>query len=403
MTVETNTGAEPVTGTPVPPSTSVDGSEPAVSNSSVITTHEQTDAERKEAANKAWEGDLLKVWEKNNQPRALDGKFAPKDAAAAPATETPETPAPETAADKPTEPTDQAQQSKVEPAKPAIDPPLSWSADMKAKWAALPPEVQTYVSQRDKETHDAISRAGQNVKEHEQRIRGYEPFDQLITANKDNFARRGVSPTQAFAMLLDAQRQLDDNPVAGLVQIGLGYGIDLRPIFQGQGNQQPAVQADPRVAQLEAQLREMRDWRSAQESKVATQEKAANERQLTDVVKTINDFAKDKPYWADIQDDIMSEVKVLRDKHPDQSPSEILTKAYERATWANSDIRTRVQADQRKADEDKRKSEAEAKAKQARSAASVNVKSGSPGTATPKTVDDTLNEIAKRIYGRPAA
>jgi hypothetical protein len=47
-------------------------------------------------------------------------------------------------------------------------------------------------------------------------------------------ARHAVGPG-GIAVLLDAQRRLDANPLAALVQIGLTYGIDLRPALQASG------------------------------------------------------------------------------------------------------------------------------------------------------------------------
>jgi len=338
----------------------------------------------------------------NNAERGEKGRFVAKDGIAKALTGEPadnkDTEAgaiDPAAADTATKSTDQAPKAKDEPASPAIDPPLSWSADMKAKFAALPPEVQTYVAQRDKETHEAISRYGQQVKEYEQRVKGYEPLDQLVLANKDMLAQRGVSPAQAFSLLLGAQSRLDADPVGGLIQIADGYGIDLRPALQQGGVMQPAQ--DPRVPHLEAQLREMQNRLSSQESMAHERVKAEHEAKLTHVQKQIDDFAKDKAYWSEVQDDVMHEVQVIKAQAPDRPPLEVLAEAYDRAIWANSRVRERIQQDQRKADEDKRKAEAEAKAKAARAANSVNVKSGSPGAPSPKTIDDTLEQTWARL------
>jgi hypothetical protein len=54
--------------------------------------------------------------------------------------------------------------------------------------------------------------------------------------------------------------------------------------------------------------------------------------------------------------------------------------------------------EQRKADEDKRAEDARRKAADARKSAQVNVKSSGPAGATPRTIDDTLQDIARRAY-----
>lgn len=349
--------------------------------------------------------DLMKVWQKHNPDRYSDGKFAPKEAPAV--TDAPA--APEAAAATEPVSADPPKDAKVEQAKPAIDPPLSWSADMKAKWAALPPELQTYVAQRDKETHNAYTQSGQKLKELETQVKAYEPFDQLIQANKDNFARRGVAPAQAFAVLLEAQRQLDANPLAGLVQIGLGYGIDLRPVLQGQAPQfaqQAQVAPDPLVAELEARNRGLEQRVASHEKKIAdreTAEKQATIRQGESIVEKFK-AEKDKsgnllrPYFddAEVQDYICllvqnGKIAEIGDSHAK------LEAAYDQAVHALPNIRQRIQEDQRKADEAKRTAEAKAKADEARKSNSVNVRSA-PAAANPKTEDDTLHEIAAKYY-----
>ena len=75
-----------------------------------------------------------------------------------------------------------------------------------------------------------------------------------------------------------------------------------------------------------------------------------------------------------------------------------LVEAYDMAVFANRSTRERIHQDQRTQEDARRQADAQAKAEQARRAASVNVRSGSPGSQTPKTIDDTLKEIARRRY-----
>jgi hypothetical protein len=336
------------------------------------------------------DSDLMAIWEKNHQPRADDGKFAsPKPAVTEPAVEATAPPATETAG--------QPETAKIEPAQPAIDPPHSWSAEHKAKWATVPPDVQEYVLKRDTEAQQAISRLGSEKQTFEAKVKQYEPLEQLIASNRDDFARRGVSPAQGISVLLDAQRSLDANPAAALVQIGLSYGIDLRPAFQGQQIQQH--QHDPQVAQLKQQIQKLEAMVSDTTSKVTEREQAEINTQRTQILKVVEDFSKDKPDWKDVETDVFDMVKVIKDRDPTKAPDQILKEAYDKARWANPEVRTRIQTDQQRETEEKRQAEAKAKAEAARKAASVNVKS-SPSSASPKTMDDTLREVAIRAYGR---
>jgi len=79
------------------------------------------------------------------EERGDDGRFKAKDTAQDTAPETPDQP--ET-------------QKAAEPQPEAIEPPSSWSAEVKAKWATLPPDVQRYVLDRESQTHKAITEKG---------------------------------------------------------------------------------------------------------------------------------------------------------------------------------------------------------------------------------------------------
>jgi hypothetical protein len=267
--------------------------------------------------------------------------------------------------------------------------PLSWSAEHKARWDSVPPELQAYIAQRDKETHDAITQAGQRVK-------GWEPFDQLIQHHRGHFERYGITPAQSFAYLLDAQQALEQNPLHGLVQIGLQYGIDLRPLLQGQSRTDASGQAqgangrqaaiDPAVQALHAEVRQLKDY-------LSEQQRLQQDTETAELQRTIADFATDKPYFDEVRP-IMA--ALLRFEQ-----ASTLADAYDMAVNAKPDIRQRILADQRSADETRRQTAAAAAAAQARKDATVNVRSDS-ATRPPKTMDDTLQEIARKAYGRAA-
>ena len=96
----------------------------------------------------------------NGEPlRGADGKFASREP------KEPETVEPEAApVEAKTNDQNVPDAEKAEPATPAIDPPVSWSREMREKWTGLPPEAQQYIAQRESEAHSQISRLGQQVK-----------------------------------------------------------------------------------------------------------------------------------------------------------------------------------------------------------------------------------------------
>jgi hypothetical protein len=279
-------------------------------------------------------------------------------------------------ADDKTDPAVQPPDKAPEPAKlPVIDVPNSWTAEARAHWAKLPPEAQAYIAQRESEAHKAITSQGE-------RLKSYEPLEQVITYFKDDIARRGIQPAQSFAALLHAQRQLDADPIEGLIGIARTYGYDLRALLQGQQQLAPTP-VDPRIGQLEQRLGQA-------EQNYQRQQEAASQRERAEINATLTEFAKDKPHFESVRTLMAS---FLYDDH-----ATTLQEAYDMAVNASPAIRQRIQTDQRKADEEKREQELKAKAAGALKSAKVNVRSGT-AHPNPKTMDDTIDEIARRAYG----
>jgi hypothetical protein len=190
------------------------------------------------------------------------------------------------------------------------EPPQSWPAEVRERiWAQLDPQARQYFATSEAERHRTFTDYGNRVK-------SYEPFERLIDEYKNDFALRGIEPGQAFAYLLNAQRQLDANPVDALVNLGLGYGIDLRPLLSGQAD---------------AQLQQVRHYADA-----LGQRAAEVERQLK-----------------------ASQAEAAQARH------------------ALEGLR---------------------RAEDARKAARINVRSSS-GAPNPKTMEDTITELARRAYG----
>lgn len=282
----------------------------------------------------------------------------------------------------PTNSADQPQAVTPEPAVPAIEPPQSWSAEARAHWAKLPPEAQTYIAQREGEAHKEITSRGEKLK-------AFEPLDGVLQSYKDDLAKRGVQPAQAVAVLLEAQRKLDADPLGGLINIGLTYGIDLRPLLNGQAPQ--VAQPDPRVQQLEARVNELLQQVSAR----AQQEEQAEHSKAEALV---SEFKKDKPYFQDVEAEMLALIPAFRQRHPEASHKDLLDKAYDAAIHANATIRERILTDQRKAEEAKRAEETAKRAEEARKSGRVNVRSGT-AQPTPKSMEETVDELARKFYG----
>lgn len=346
----------------------------------------------KEAAEKAYDDDLRKAFRNSKRERSEDGKFANKDGItppkakeAAPAPQLDGKDAPKAVTSTPDQ---QPEAGKVEPGKPqppAIDAPASWSGEMKAKWANLPSEAQTYIAQREQEAHTRISQLGQYAKQ-------MEPIRNAISEHGSYIQQVGKPPAQFVSELFSAAQALDRNPVQALKDLARHYRVDpFNLIDDGTQPQQP----NPDVANLQHEIAQLRaqqqQWASQQEQ----QARASEEAKFASVASEIDAFSKDKADWNDLQADIIASVAAIREQKPKASNAEVLQEAYDRARWANPTTRARMQQEAQSQSEAKRVEEAKKAAAAASTASRLNV-SGSRPQATPADMDADLRAVWRK-------
>ena len=272
----------------------------------------------------------------------------------------------------------------VEPETPAIDPPASWSREVREKWASIPPEVQSYIAQRETEAHGQISRLGQQVK-------AFEPIAKTLEQYKGTFERSGLDYSRGVAALLEVQSMLDVNPRAAIHQIAHAYGVDLgaepSPSDAVPSGQVLSLQA--KVAELERQIAETRtDVVSAKE-----RDRMAREAALQSEIEA---FAKANPYFTDVEADIAALIPVLRAQSPGLSERQLLEAAYTKATRINDGVFAKIEAD-RKA---KEAAEAKKKAEAAKKAASLNVRTTTTARPAERDLRDELSQVYDRMQSR---
>lgn len=319
---------------------------------------------------------LSDLYDKANIPRGEDGKFAPRN---------PQEPESEQEAAPETVSEGKPEGEASETAKPSIDPPHSLPSELKANWASVPPAMQEFIAKRETEAHRAITQLGQQVK-------AYEPFAKMVESNRDVFQnhRRNVPPEAGIQQLLDAQRQLDRDPIASIAHIAKVYGVDLS-VFGNQSGE-PSSQS-PQLASLNAQLQDLVARNTQLEWLVMTREEREAQAQQQALNSTVEDFLKANPIDEALIPDVVAHIEVLKRTAPQLSQKEMMQQAYERALWSDPVQRAKQLAKERADEEAKKAKEQAETATKARRAASVNVKS-SPGAArAPRSLDDDLSAI----------
>lgn len=304
-------------------------------------------------------------------------KGAPDDKAKA---ETKDKPNPADKADA----KDQKPEKSAEPAKPAIKRPSSWSADKDPVWESLSPEAREHVAKREQDAHKAISQLGETVKR-------MEPIGKLLEQHRDSFQSKGLTYDQGLSQLLAAQRALDQNPAAAIQQIARAYNVDLEQLAYGQ----PA-QSDPMVQQLQNQVSELTRQLNDVRSGVQHRAQAEAQQKLGTIEQAIDKFAADKPDFDELASEIEMLLPVLRQTNPNATLEQLISDAYDRASWGNPAARQRrLDADNR-AKEQARIEAAKKAEEEAKAAGLINVGGSPSASQSAGDLDDQLRAIVRR-------
>lgn len=213
----------------------------------------------------------------------------------------------------------------VAPAEAALaTAPNTWSAQAKAKWPTLDPELRAYITSREAEMHRGITKMDDERHFAKEMQRATAPYEAIIRAS-------GVSIPQAVEQVLNTAyilRTADPMTKAReIAQVCQQYGVDLRLLAQPQGEQNPQVQAlQQRLAQMEGQFNQRQQA-----------EKQQLEQQVLNAVETFGQDPK-HPHFKAVSAHMGALMQSGEAKDMDQ--------AYEMAVWARPDIRSQLLAAQ---------------------------------------------------------
>ena len=276
-----------------------------------------------------------------------------------------------------------------EPVKPAISHPQSMPAELRDKWGTVPPELAEWVSKREAESHKRITELGEAAK------RG-ESIQSLVHEYREEFGSR--SAEQGFRELLNASRALRQDPVNAIKWLAENSGVDLSSFGQQaqgeQGQESGEVRAlNAKIAQLERQIADT-------SNRVTSREQQEEKARYETVEKLSVDFAKDKQdHWSDIEDDVIDQLMAINAREPNLPPKDKLEKAYQKALKINEAVSAKLNAAKRTEEAAKAEAEKKRKADEAKKHASLNVKSNNAASPKRGSWEDTMREVADRIYG----
>lgn len=261
------------------------------------------------------------------------------------------------------------------PKAPAIEAPQGLPAAVKAKWSNLDPEVQAALKAREDDVHKMFTRNDGELNLGRKMKDIIQPYMQIIHAE-------GGTPETAVQSLLNTAYVLrtgSPQQKAGLVQqLIQAYGVDTslmgQPQQQAQGNDYAALQR--KLAEIEAKANP-----------------EAITRQLREQMETDKINEDVKAFAADPANQHFEAVRLDIASLIHSGAAKTLREAYDKAIWANPDLRSTLLTAQTAEKEAKRKAELEAKKKAAVSVTgSAGKSAGSTGAKQAKSIEEELAE-----------
>lgn len=261
-----------------------------------------------------------------------------------------------------------------------LEAPQHWSQKDRELFSQQTPEAQQFLLDRHKAMEGDYTRKMQERSDFD---KTYQPIQQLLEPHLPALQAAGVNQTQYLTNLMMADKMLRDNPAEGIQHVAQMYGVDL-------GDVAAAPPPNPELQRLRGELTalrtelQQRDYQSQQSSlNTATQKIESFATQADEQGNPLH------PYFDRVVDDMVSMAQAERVAGREPQLEEL----YERATWANPEIRKEMQQAQQKAAEQKAIQEASAKAKQAKKA-SASVK----GNGDAPSADIGLREQIAALY-----
>lgn len=263
------------------------------------------------------------------------------------------------------------------------DAPNFWKAEDKAIWSKVPPEVRPILKKYEDSRNAALARYKQAINDKVGQWADAS-FDEIFPQERMRaLSIEGKTPAQATAALWAWNDYLEEDTAGAIAEIMARYELSPEDIYEyqeyGQVPQyQPQVFQDPRVDELLAQQQQQAEAAQAQQIK-AQLDAFGSEQQNGKPLR---------PYWNEVKAYIHSILPLVYSENPSYTDYEALHAAYERAAYANPQVRTKLvnTSTQVKFSEDK--------TQRAKEAASASLTGSTSRTAEPpktgKTARDAL-------------
>ena len=230
-----------------------------------------------------------------------------------------------------------AKQTNDEDAAPGFLSPAA-----QAQWASLNPILRREIKKYERDGATNAQSLNEKLKTLEPE---YNEWSRVTAPYKDRFARQGMTMPQVFNQLMALVQQADQDFPGFVREQARMRNFDLTQLVV-----EPGIQVDPKVSQLENQLRQIQSQLYGQQQAQVQSQQQVVQSQIEQFQNATDESGNPKhPYFENVKKAMGALMQI--------DPNMTLDQAYDRAVYADPEIRALVLTDQRAKDEEKRRAE----------------------------------------------
>ena len=261
-----------------------------------------------------------------------------------------------------------------------ITAPQSMSAKDREKFYALPPEQQSWLTDRAKEQEASLTKKSMELAD---KSKVFDKLEEVIAPRRQQLALDGMDESTAVGQLFALSDFANQNPVGFVQYLFQQRGIPLSALTESSGGN--LAPADPQLTAMQREIHGLKDH-------FTQQTQAQQAQQAQGVSSDIQSFADGHTFYSELEQDMIPLVAGFRQSHPGLSNKDYLTRAYKAALAVNDEVSAKVSADENA----KRLAETKKTADKAKKANGTNLRSRAslpPAASKAKNVDDFIGAL----------
>lgn len=294
----------------------------------------------------------------------------------------------ETKAEPPVKESSKDVKTEVSTAPEASDEPLpdGWADDKRDSFKTLSPDLKKYLRDREAEQKKAFNAKVQDAEKIRKQYERYEPVSKVFEPIRQNLELNGVSEAQYVQRLLAAENFLRTNPKEALKWLAQQSNVQLSELVEAPTNTDPALESvNKKLAMVEQQLSQFTtgNQQAIQQNVQSTLEKFQNEADATGLKH---------PHFEKVRYAMGALLKEGIAKDMDD--------AYERAVYADPELRKASIEAQVKAVRDAEAKEQARLTAEAKAKAKTNISGSTPPDTKqdkPKSWKEALRQAEEQL------